>query len=336
MRNHVIFFSGGLSSFSAADAVKTRYPNDNIVLYFTDTLWENNDLYRFIHEVSDKLKLPLLTHSLGLTPIQLMFEQKLVFNSLKGVCSRVLKIEVASRFLRRGIVPKIEKWYNKHYLKSENFSENAVLYFGIGIEEMHRQDAIIQNWKPFEVRMPLIEQFIDNEKILKKYEIRRPILYDYGFVHNNCNGRCIKAGQAHFRNLKWKMPEVFQKVMEQEHHLKIYVSSYHYIKNMESDGRDGFTEEVRQQQLKELDDAYRDYFYGKKEKPDLYIHPAASATAEYMKIQQYSFMKKTVKKETKPYPLRDFHYDTEKEGQQIDIFDYGGCGCFLDYGGIAE
>ncbi|MEZ2660524.1 hypothetical protein [Aneurinibacillus aneurinilyticus] len=327
MKNHIIFFSGGKSSFSAADYVKTHYPEDNILLYFTDTLWEDDDLYRFIHEASDKLELPLLTHSIGLNPIQLMFEQKVIFNSRIGACSRILKMEVASNFLRKGVVPKIEKWHNRQHLQSENFSEDATLYFGIGWEEMHRQNAIIKNWKPYQVKMPLIDNFIDNDKVLKRYDINQPRLYDLQFAHNNCFGRCVKAGQGHYRNLKEKLPDIFKKTMEQEHHLKICVSSYHYIKKMESDGRDGFTEEVRQQMLQELDSAYRDYFYGKRDKPDIYIHPAAGATSEHMRIQQYSFMKR----KGKPYPLRDLYYDAEREGYQMDMFDIGGCGCFVDY-----
>ncbi|WP_027409654.1 hypothetical protein [Anoxybacteroides tepidamans] len=75
MKNHIIFFSGEKSSFSVADHIKEKYPHDNIVLYFTDTLWEDEDLYRFIYEASDKLELPLLIHSRGITPPQLMVLQ---------------------------------------------------------------------------------------------------------------------------------------------------------------------------------------------------------------------------------------------------------------------
>jgi 3'-phosphoadenosine 5'-phosphosulfate sulfotransferase (PAPS reductase)/FAD synthetase len=53
--NHIIFFSGGKASLATADYVKNTYPDDNILLYNTDTLWENEDLYRFINEPSDKL-----------------------------------------------------------------------------------------------------------------------------------------------------------------------------------------------------------------------------------------------------------------------------------------
>lgn len=69
---------------------------------------------------------------------------------------------------------------------------------------MHRQDAIIENWKPFKVEMPLIDNNIWKEDVLKKYDIKQPVLYDYGFAHNNCNARCVKAGQAHYKLLKAK------------------------------------------------------------------------------------------------------------------------------------
>ncbi|MFS0558818.1 hypothetical protein [Brevibacillus sp. 179-C9.3 HS] len=325
-QNHIIFFSGGTSSFSVADWVKTNYPGDNIVLYFTDTLWENYDLYRFIDEASDKLELPMLTHSVGLNPIELMFEKKLVFNSMIGDCSKVLKIQVAADFLKRGKKPSIEKWRNKQYLKAEDFVTEAILYFGIGFEEMHRQGPIWKNWQPFKVEMPLIDYVIDNDAVLKKHGIRKPILYELGFSHNNCNGCCVKAGQGHYKNLKQKMPDVFLKIMEQEHHLKVCVSAFRYITDKRVPEEDRIPPHVQEIMLQELDYAYRDYFYGRAEKPKLYIHPAAGATGEYMKVRQYSFMKK----KGKPYPIRDFNYDDERTPKQIDLYDIGGCGCFSD------
>lgn len=198
MKNHIVFFSGGKSSFTVANWVKENYPSDNIVLYFTDTKWEDDDLYRFINEASDKLQLPLLTHSMGITPVELMFKQRVVFNSRIGNCSRILKMKVAADFLKKGIVPAEESWYNKKYLKDENFIEDAILYFGIGWEEMHRQDSIIENWKPFEVQMPLVHEVIDNNVVLAKHGIKQPMLYDLGFTHNNCAGLC----QSRYESLR--------------------------------------------------------------------------------------------------------------------------------------
>lgn len=325
MKNHIIFFSGGKASLAVADFVKVHFPEDNILLYFTDTLWESPDLYRFIHEASDKLQLPLLIHGSGLNPIQLMFEKKLVYNSMIGDCSKILKQKVSRDFLKKGIEPAMTQWKNQQYLKHKDFVYDPVLYFGIGFEEMHREPAIRKNWQPFQVNMPLIDNNIWKDEVLKKYGIKQPVLYDYGFSHNNCNGRCVKAGQGHYKLLKERMPDVFRKIMEQEHHLKICVSAYRYIMDDKVPEAERIPEHVRERMLAELDDAYRDYFYDRAERPKLYIHPAASATVEYMHIQQYSFMKR----DSKPYPIRSLHYEVEGD-QQIDLFDIGGCGCFTD------
>lgn len=325
MKNHIIFFSGGKASLAVADFVKESFPADNILLYFTDTLWESPDLYRFIHEVSDKLQLPLLIHGSGLNPIQLMFEKKLVYNSMIGDCSKILKQKVSRDFLKKGIRPAMEEWQNRQYLKQEDIVTDAVLYFGIGFDEMHREPAIRKNWQPFQVEMPLIERNIWKDEVLKKYDIRQPVLYDYGFSHNNCNGRCVKAGQGHYKLLKERMPDVFQKIMEQEHHLKICVSAYRYIMDDKVPESERIPEHVRETMLAELDDAYRDYFYDRADRPKRYIHPSGTAAGKYMHIQQYAFMKR----DSKPYPIRDLHQEVEGD-QQIDLFDIGGCGCFLE------
>lgn len=332
--NHIIFFSGGKASFTVADWVKSNYPDENIILYFTDTRWENEDLYRFIDEASDKLKLPMLTHSMGLNPIELMFEKKLVYNSRIGDCSKLLKMKVARDFLKKGIIPDHEEWRNKQYLKDENFikdPENTILYFGIGFDEMHREGAIKKNWKPFEVVMPLIENVIDNDEILQKHNIKQPFLYDMGFSHNNCNARCVKAGQGHYRNLKQKMPEVFKEIMEQEHHLKVCVDAYRYLTTKDIPEEEQLPDDVLERELELLDDAYRDYFYGRADKPKMYISPAASASPEYMKFKTYSFMKKSTEGQAKPYPIAKLSRDMEDQGEQIDLFDIGGCGCFLEF-----
>ncbi|MGM0807600.1 MAG: phosphoadenosine phosphosulfate reductase family protein [Bacillota bacterium] len=337
MKNHIIFFSGGKSSFSVADYVKENYPNDNILLYFTDTLWENDDLYRFIYQAADKLQLPMLTHAYGLNPIQLMFEKKLVFNSRLGDCSKILKMKVARDYLRKGIVPKIEKWRNKQFLKDEDFITDATLYFGIGFEEMHREGPIRKNWKPFEVSMPLIDNVINNDEILKKHNLRQPILYDLGFSHNNCNARCVKAGQGHYKRLKEKMPDVYREILEQEYRMSYYVSAYRYITNTDLPEEDILPDHVQEILVEELEDAYRDYFYGNSERPKLFIHPAHTAIPKYSKIRKYSFMKKQENGEVKPMTISDFdkmlleEEEEEESNKQLDLFDIGGCGCFVDF-----
>lgn len=317
MQNHIVFFSGGKSSFSAADYVKTHFPNDNIVLYFTDTLWEDEDLYRFIYEASDKLKLPMLIHSRGITPPQLMVQQRFMANNRVGTCSKELKMKVSAQYLKKGIVPEVEKWHNKPYLKAENFISEAILYFGIGFEEMHREGPIKANWEPFEVRMPLIENNIDNDQVLKKYNIRQPRMYDMQFSHNNCKGRCVKAGQGHFKNLLMKDEKTFIELMEQE----IIISEYiRYCKQPA----------IKNGKVKDhmYDDVWEFVSTGKKS-------PKIKHILETNQYSKHWLFGKDSKGNAinKPYTFMKTKSleELEKEPVQCDIWDIGGCGCFVEY-----
>lgn len=319
MNNHIIFFSGGKSSFAVAAYVKENYPDENIVLYFTDTLWEDEDLYRFIYEASDKLELPLLIHSRGITPPQLMVQQRFMANSRAGTCSKELKMKVSANYLKKGIVPEIEKWHNKHFLKEERFIEGATLYFGIGFMEMHREEPIRHNWKPFKVEMPLIENAIDNDEVLKKYGIRQPRLYDMQFVHNNCKGRCVKAGQGHFKNLLMKDEKTFIELMEQE----IIISEYiRYMKQPQ----------IKSGKCKDymFEDVYEFVSNGKKTDKIKNI----LSHKDYLNSKWRCFGEdrkgESIKKSFTFNKAKSL-FQIYKEPVQCDLWDIGGCGCFVEY-----
>ena len=315
MRNHIIFFSGGKSSFSVAHLVKERYPEDNILLYFTDTLWEDEDLYRFIYEASDKLELPMLYHAVGLTPPQLMVKERFMYNSRVGNCSKKLKMEPAAKFLKKGIEPEIVKWHNKEFLKSpieplsEGFADNTTLYFGIGWEEAHREGPIRANWKPFQVDMLLIDEVIDNDEILALHNIRQPRLYDMQFAHNNCKGRCVKAGQGHYKNLLMKDEKTFNEIKEQEIVISFYIrytKQAHYTK--END--------------RLFDEVYEFMTTGKKTLKLEHVIKTNWHTKNFNlggRNAMYSFIKTMSLEELERKPV------------QVDIWDIGGCGCFIDY-----
>lgn len=317
MQNHIIFFSGGKSSFSVADYVKENFPEDNIVLYFTDTLWEDEDLYRFIYEASDKLELPMLIHSKGITPAQLMVQQKFMANNRVGTCSKELKMKVSSQYLKKGIIPKIEKWYNKRFLRNEDFVKGAILYFGIGFEELHREGPIRSNWKPFQVKMPMIDNIIDNNSTLAKHGIKQPRMYDMQFSHNNCKGRCVKAGQGHFKNLLMKDEKTYIELMEQE----VIISEYiRYCKQPS----------VKSGKLPDrmYNDVWEFVSTGKKSDKIRNILEGHSFTKNWLfgKDNKGNDIKK-------PYTFMKTKSlnELEKEPVQCDIWDIGGCGCFVEY-----
>jgi 3'-phosphoadenosine 5'-phosphosulfate sulfotransferase (PAPS reductase)/FAD synthetase len=321
MQTHIINFSGGKSSFVVAAWVKDNYPNDNILLYFTDTLWEDEDLYRFNQEVSDKLELPLLIHSLGISPPELMVNQRFMANNRAGICSQELKIKVSMRFLKKGIVPPIEKWTNKQYLKTDDFVQNAILYFGIGFDEMHRAGPIEENWKPFNVMFPLIDYDIDKDAYLKQYAIRQPRLYDLNFTHNNCGGRCVKAGQGHFQNLLIRKEKTYFELMEQEIILSDYIRYMKQPSVKSGKQKDYMKKDVMK-------------FVTTGEKSDKIKNILESS--KYTKNWSFG-VDRDGNPIKKPFTFMKNQSlaDLEKKALQLDfwdLLDIGGCGCSVDFG----
>lgn len=126
--------------------------------------------------------------------------------------------------------------------------------------------------------MPLIDEYIEKGQALKLYNIKRPRLYDLKFSHNNCRGRCVKGGQAHFINLLQQLPAVFKETMEYEFHMSNYVSTHHYYRNQKYyPACEQFDDDTLKILLAELNDAYEDYFWGRAPKPKPYVHPTFTA-----------------------------------------------------------
>lgn len=319
MKNRIVFFSGGLSSFAVAHHLKTEYPNDNIVLYFTDTKWEDEDLYRFIYEVSDKLELPMLIHSIGIDPVQLMIKQKVLFNSRIGNCSTILKMKTAADFIKKGKRPEYEEWVNKQHLKDENFVEDATLYFGISFDEYHRTTAIKENWKPFEVEFPLCKVFLDYDELLTLYDIKKPSLYLKGFTHNNCKGRCVKAGRGHYKLLYNEDRKTFDEIKKIEWMLSKYVAAYHTIKRLrDGDYYDQQIYLMADHLLKNNEEEMNKWHdSGYTYKPNL--HFSDETTVDFPTF-------------IKGVQIREIGRSMDKHNT-LDLFneEIGGCGCFVTY-----
>lgn len=295
---HIVFFSGGIGSWRVAKIVAEREKVQDLYCLFTDTLIEDNDLYRFMLETwSDiyglakptilikkakkltqvyediekrKEELESLRHeamayfpqvvwlSYGKTPWDIYFETRFLGNSRLAKCSHVLKQEMAN------------EWINENVT-----SDDAILYLGIDWTEAHRFAKPIENWAPFEVRFPLGEEnsFLFKDELfweLDNLKIEVPELYKAGFVHNNCGGFCCRAGQGSMLNL-----------------LK-------YDRNL--------------------------YLYHEHKEREI---------SEYLG-KNVAMMKMTVDKETEYLTMERLRklYETGKK-EAIDTCDFGGCGCFV-------
>ncbi|MDQ0154932.1 phosphoadenosine phosphosulfate reductase family protein [Robertmurraya andreesenii] len=205
MTKHIVFYSGGIGSWATAKRVIKAYGKENVILMFTDTLVEDEDLYRFIDETVAEMGVEFVKIADGRTPFDVYFDDKYLGNSRYAPCSKRLKQEAA------------RNWIDENYSPDE-----CILYLGIDWTEEHRTLAPRKNWAPYRVEFPLCEEpLLSKEEMLAELNligIETPRLYKLGFSHNNCGGFCCRAGHGHFANLLSQMPDRFAQyeALEQE------------------------------------------------------------------------------------------------------------------------
>lgn len=260
---HIVFYSGGLGSWMTAKRVIERYGKENVILLFTDTLMEDEDLYRFLDDTEKDFGIEITRIADGRDVWEVFRDVRFIGNSKIAPCSHVLKQK------------KSKEWIKEHFTPDE-----CILYLGIDWTEEHRTKAPRKNWSPYRVEYPMCEEpyltKIDVVKELEKTGIERPRLYEQGFAHNNCGGFCVRGGQGHFIQLLEKNPE-----------------RYAYHEQKELDMRE---------------------FLGK----------------------DYTILTRVRNGEKQNITLKELREEYEREPKQIDMFDVGGCGCFVDDGVVSD
>ncbi|XMB66263.1 hypothetical protein RI065_08150 [Mycoplasmatota bacterium zrk1] len=200
---HIIMFSGGASSSYVAKWVVDKYGKDNCILFFTDTLWEHKDNYRFMEQCAQYLDMEWTRVVDGRTPEEVFFNMKFLGNARMAKCSEELKVRQTLIYIED--------------LRDEGYE--PILYFGIGPHESHRADNLKRHYEhfplePVECRFPMIDSISQEVKaryiIENEWGIELPKMYKLGFHHANCNGRCVRAGMHHYANLYLEMPEIYK------------------------------------------------------------------------------------------------------------------------------
>lgn len=171
---HIVLYSGGLGSYyTTKRLLENGIKKEDITLLFTDTKIEDEDLYRFLKESTEKLEIPLTNCSDGRDIWEVFKDVRFLGNSRLDPCSRVLKREMSRK-----------------YIKQFDPSE-VIVYLGYDWTEVHRYEKAQKAWLPYVLKCPLIDPpFLDKEDMKRKIEevdgIRLPRLYKMGFAHNNC------------------------------------------------------------------------------------------------------------------------------------------------------
>lgn len=195
---HVVSFSGGAASFIAAARVVERYGADNTLLVFCDTTIEDADLYRFVDDAVATLGCEIVKLRDGRDPWEIFRKERYMGNSRIAHCTVHLKAK------------PFAKWLKATYTPAE-----CTLYFGFDWTEEHRLREAQKNWAPYQCEAPLIDMpHLSRSQVfdqVQKLGVELPRLYKLNFLHNNCGGFCVRAGQAHYENLLRTLPDVYAK-----------------------------------------------------------------------------------------------------------------------------
>lgn len=193
---HVVMTSGGVASWAVARQVADQHGTDRLTLLFADTLIEDEDLHRFLADVSSDIGTPITRVADGRTPEQVDADRRWLSNSRTAQCSLELKIKPCRAWMEANTDPA-----------------NTIVYVGIDWTETHRLPDIVRRWQPWPVKAPLVEPPYATKAgmiaALKARGIEPPRLYALGFQHNNCGGRCIRGGQAQWAHLLRVFPDRF-------------------------------------------------------------------------------------------------------------------------------
>jgi hypothetical protein len=244
-------FSGGASSAYIAKWVVDKYGKENAILFFTDTLWEDQDNLRFMNDIADYIGVNITRVVDGRTPEDVFFESKYLGNSRFAQCSIDLKVKQTLIYLEQII--------------NEGFE--PVLYFGIGRAESHRADSLTSHYKefpiePIEVRFPLLmpeNEFVNPKYVIQnQWNIKLPRMYELGFSHANCSGRCVRAGLHHYALLYkvWRDNYAKQEKMEQDFNEKFGTN----VSIMKRNGTTYTLKQFREEMLEKMSETELDSY----------------------------------------------------------------------------
>jgi len=200
--------SGGVASWLAAKRTVERYGPEFVVLIFADTMAEEPSTYRFLEECVADIGPVWGYHILrdGRTPWQVFRDRRFLGNSFADPCSAILKRELIDRWVKARFTP-----------------ENSVRVFGYDWSEGHRLKRL-QKALEWPVEAPLLDPpYLEKRDIIQKARdagLHIPLLYELGFEHNNCDGKCVKAGQAHYAKLYHLLPTKYAEAEAEEESLR--------------------------------------------------------------------------------------------------------------------
>ena len=200
---HIVSLSGGTASAVAADRVLKRYGAEDTTLWFADTSWEDEDLYRFLKDLEAYWGVTIVRYTDGRTPLEVAEQASIIPNQRRAPCSLQLKIKPFTDYITA--MPK-----------------PLTVHLCLDFTEMHRAErpkAEYEKIPGVTVDLPLLWEPVakpPHRYTVDEWGIETPRLYKLGFPHNNCGGRCVRQGVKEWLRLKHTFPDRFAEVADWE------------------------------------------------------------------------------------------------------------------------
>lgn len=211
-------FSGGIGSWATAKRVVEKHGAENVTLLFADVggshksphVGEDADTYRFIDDAAAQLGAELVVVNEGRDIWEVFKDDRFLGNSRLANCSKFLKQRPCRDWLDANCSPS-----------------DTVVYVGIDWTETHRLPAIEKSYKPYIASAPLAEPpYVSKDEMIAEAEdsgLKPPHAYAEGFPHANCQGACVRAGQAQWELVLRNRPETFAYAEAREQELREYL-----------------------------------------------------------------------------------------------------------------
>lgn len=204
----IVSLSSGASSAVAAQRAIDKYGRGRVELVFADTLWEDDDNYRFLDDLERHFAMPITRLISGLTPLDDADNEHIIPNQKLAKCSNHLKVDVIKAY--------VQDWQANGYA--------VVMVIGYdwkdaqprGDKPLGRLPGPRKAWGAIgvDVAYPLLDTPVcmDSNAVVKSWGIKPPRMYQQGYRHANCGGRCVKQGRGDWRRTLINYPARFAEV----------------------------------------------------------------------------------------------------------------------------
>ena len=191
-KHTIMWFSAGVSS-AVACKLATDQIDEILYIHIDD---QHADTLRFVRDVEGWIGKPIhiLQSEKYKSVEETCRENKYISGVWGAKCTMTLKKQVR------------ENWEREN---SDKFPFRYVWGFDAG--EKNRIDRVKETMPEFEHLFPLEDHRLHKEEvhqILKASGIKRPAMYDLGYMNNNCIG-CVKGGMGYWNKIRQDFPEVF-------------------------------------------------------------------------------------------------------------------------------